>query len=335
MADTKVTLDQIVSLSKRRGFIFQSSEIYGGLGACWDYGPLGVELKQNIKNCWWDFMVRSREDVVGIDGSILMHPEVWVASGHVAGFHDPLVDCRESKNRYRFDQMLAYRHPSRHDLPLFAFMEDNPSPAEAKIKKMAKGAGLEEFEVIPLPNIAEEDQARVIGPDATQPDTLTKPRQFNLMFKTHVGAVEETASVVYLRPETAQAIFVNFKNVQQTTRMKVPFGIAQIGKAFRNEIVIGSADFPRHTGAGSTLEQPAFIFQPGVGQAQVARQAYVKSLEFVVLQRARGEHAPRRIPKQPFMAAGAKQSILRTDIVVRSQAIEKFQLRDRGGGFPL
>lgn len=160
MPDTKVTLDQIVSLSKRRGFIFQSSEIYGGLGACWDYGPLGVELKQNIKNCWWDFMVRSREDVVGIDGSILMHPEVWVASGHVAGFHDPLVDCRESKNRYRFDQMLAYRHPSRHDLPLFAFMEDNPSPAEAKIKKMAKGAGLEEFEVIPLPNIAEEDQAR-------------------------------------------------------------------------------------------------------------------------------------------------------------------------------
>lgn len=237
MPDTKVTLDQIVSLSKRRGFIFQSSEIYGGLGACWDYGPLGVELKQNIKNCWWDFMVRSREDVVGIDGSILMHPEVWVASGHVAGFHDPLVDCRESKNRYRFDQMLAYRHPSRHDLPLFAFMEDNPSPAEAKIKKMAKGAGLEEFEVIPLSNIAEEDQARVIGPDATQPGTLTKPRQFNLMFKTHVGAVEETASVVYLRPETAQAIFVNFKNVQQTTRMKVPFDIAQIGKAFRNEIV--------------------------------------------------------------------------------------------------
>ncbi|NUN98713.1 MAG: glycine--tRNA ligase, partial [Candidatus Omnitrophica bacterium] len=237
MEATKVTLDQIVSLCKRRGFIFQSSEIYGGLGACWDYGPLGVELKQNIKTCWWDFMVRAREDVVGMDGSILMHPEVWVASGHVSGFHDPLVDCKESKNRYRFDQLLVYRHPSRTDLPLFAFMEDNPDPALAKIKKQAKGTSVEDYSVFPLPEIPEHEYARVLGPDASEPGTLTKPRQFNLMFKTHVGAVEETASVVYLRPETAQAIFVNFRNVQQTTRMRVPFGIAQIGKAFRNEIV--------------------------------------------------------------------------------------------------
>lgn len=237
MQQTNVTLDKIVSLAKRRGFIFQSSEIYGGLGACWDYGPLGVELKQNIKNCWWDFMVRSRENVVGMDGSILMHPEVWVASGHVSGFHDPLVDCKESKNRYRYDQLMVYRHPSRTDLPLFAFPEGNPETAEAKIKKQAKGTHIEEFEVVPLPEVSEAEYGRVLGPDASEAGTLTKPRQFNLMFKTHVGAVEETADVVYLRPETAQAIFVNFKNVQQTTRMRVPFGIAQIGKAFRNEIV--------------------------------------------------------------------------------------------------
>jgi glycyl-tRNA synthetase len=237
MTNTKVTLDQIISLCKRRGFIFQSSEIYGGLGACWDYGPLGVELKQNIKNCWWDFMVRAREDVVGMDGSILMHPEVWVASGHVSGFHDPLVDCKESKNRYRYDQLLVYRHPTRTDLPLFAFTEGNPENAEVKIKKLAKGTKLEEYAIVPLPEIAKDEYDKVLGPDAGEPGTLTQPRQFNLMFKTHVGALEETASEVYLRPETAQAIFVNFKNIQQTTRLRVPFGIGQIGKAFRNEIV--------------------------------------------------------------------------------------------------
>jgi glycyl-tRNA synthetase len=233
----QVTLDQIVSLAKRRGFIFQSSEIYGGLGACWDYGPLGVELKNNIKNRWWEFMVHAREDVVGMDGSILMHPEVWVASGHVGGFHDPMVDCRESKKRYRYDQVFLLKHKTREDLPLFAFLETDPDQAVSKIKKLAKGTSLEEYETVALEHLPETERPRVIAPDTDQPGTLTEPRQFNLMFKTQVGAVEGAGMDVYLRPETAQAIFVNFKNIQQTTRQRVPFGIAQIGKAFRNEIV--------------------------------------------------------------------------------------------------
>lgn len=223
--------------------MFQSSEIYGGLSGAWDYGPLGVELKQNIKNCWWDFMVRSRENVVGMDGAILMAPEVWVASGHVSGFHDPLVDCRDTKKRYRYDQLYVYKHSSRDDLPCFAFTESDPAPALSKIKKLAKGTSPEDYEIIALEKAEGLDLARVIGPDTNDPGTLTEPRQFNLMFKTQLGAVEGEAAEIYLRPETAQAIFVNFKNVQQTTRQRVPFGIAQIGKAFRNEIVTKSFIF--------------------------------------------------------------------------------------------
>ena len=182
MSTEKLGLDDLVSMCKRRGFIFQSSEIYGGFAACWDYGPLGVELKNRIKELWWDAMVRRREDIVGMDGSILMHPEIWVASGHVASFHDPLVDCKACKRRFRADM------------------------------------------------IEEAKECPECGGE------LTEPRQFNLMFKTHIGPVEEDASIVYLRPETAQGIYVNFKNVLQTSRVKIPFGIAQIGKAFRNEI---------------------------------------------------------------------------------------------------
>jgi glycyl-tRNA synthetase len=175
-------LDDLVSMCKRRGFIFQSSEIYGGFAACWDYGPLGVELKNRVRELWWDFMVRRRDDVVGMDGSILMSPEIWVASGHVDSFHDPLVDCRECRRRFRADN-------------------------------------LENTEVCP---------------DCG--GQLTEPRQFNLMFKTHAGPVDDGDNVAYLRPETAQAIYVNFKNIQTACRMKLPFGIAQAGKAFRNEI---------------------------------------------------------------------------------------------------
>ncbi|MCA9424066.1 MAG: glycine--tRNA ligase [Candidatus Omnitrophica bacterium] len=233
----QLTLDQIVSLAKRRGFIFQSSEIYGGLGACWDYGPLGVELKNNIKNRWWEYMVHARENVVGMDGSILMHPEIWVASGHVAGFHDPMVDCKESKKRYREDHLLVYKHPVKEDLPYFAFVEAAAEEVEKKVKKMTKGIPIEDFNVVPLSEIPIPERDRVIGPDATEPGTLTEPRQFNLMFKTQLGALEGQTNEIYLRPETAQAIFVNFKNIQQTSRQRVPFGIAQIGKAFRNEIV--------------------------------------------------------------------------------------------------
>src|SRR6266571_1496981 len=179
-------MEKIVSLCKRRGFIFQSSEIYGGLNGLWDYGPLGVELKRNLKNYWWRVMVHERDDVVGMDGSILMNRAVWKASGHEDTFTDPMVDCRSCKARLRADQIVE--------------------------KKGAK-------------------QCPVCGGK-----DLTEPRSFNLMFKTYVGATEDESSVTYLRPETAQAIFVQFKNVLDVSRKKLPFGIAQIGKAFRNEI---------------------------------------------------------------------------------------------------
>ncbi len=190
-------MDKLVSLCKRHGFIFQSSEIYGGTGSVWDYGPLGVELKRNIKDRWWHAMVRSRDDVEGLDAAILMHPRVWEASGHVAGFTDPLVDCKTCKGRFRADKLADARC----------------------LQKPSKRPG-------------EWDAC-----------ALTEPRQFNLMFKTFMGPVEESASVVYLRPETAQGIYVNFLNVQQSTRQKIPFGIAQIGKAFRNEITPGNFIF--------------------------------------------------------------------------------------------
>ncbi|MGI8507938.1 MAG: glycine--tRNA ligase [Gemmatimonadaceae bacterium] len=190
-------MEKLVSLCKRRGFIFQSSEIYGGTGSVWDYGPLGVELKKNVKDQWWNAMVRSREDVEGLDASILMNPRVWEASGHVSGFVDPLVDCKTCKGRFRADRLEDARCPRKPSKHPGEFVECQ----------------------------------------------LTEPRQFNLMFKTFMGPVEESASVTYLRPETAQGIFVNFLNVQQSMRKKVPFGIAQIGKAFRNEITPGNFIF--------------------------------------------------------------------------------------------
>ena len=185
---SKVDMDKLVSLCKRRGFIFPSSEIYGGMGACYDYGPLGVELKNNVKKAWWKAVVQQRDDMVGLDASILMHPQTWVASGHVEGFADPLVDCKQCKQRWRADHI-----------------KDGKCPA----------CGGE----------------------------LTEPRMFNLMFKTFVGPVEDEASVAYLRPETAQGIFVNFQNVLNSTRKKLPFGIAQMGKSFRNEITTGNFIF--------------------------------------------------------------------------------------------
>jgi len=182
-----VDMDTLVSLCKRRGFIFQSSEIYGGFGSAWDYGPLGAELKRNVKNVWWRDLVQNREDIVGLDASILMKPDVWIASGHVEKFTDPLVDCKSCQRRFRADQ---------------------------------------------------------VGDRCPECDgELTEARQFNTMFKTFVGPVEDDASVAYLRPETAQGIFVNFPNVQSATRRKLPFGIAQIGKAFRNEITPGNFTF--------------------------------------------------------------------------------------------
>jgi glycyl-tRNA synthetase len=183
-----VEMDKIVSLCKRRGFIFQGSEIYGGIGSTWDYGPLGVELKKNVKEAWWNAVVRQRDDMEGLDAAILMHPEVWRASGHIENFTDPLVDCKKCKKRFRADDLKETKCPE---------------------------CGGE----------------------------LTEPRRFNLMFKTFMGPVEEEANIVYLRPETAQGIFVNFSNVQTAMRRKLPFGIAQIGKSFRNEITPGNFIF--------------------------------------------------------------------------------------------
>ena len=181
------SIEKIVSLSKRRGFIFQSSEIYGGLASTWDYGPLGVEMKNNIKNLWWQDIVTSRRNVIGMDAAILMHPEVWEASGHVQNFNDPMVDCKNCKARYRADHI------------------DLSKPCERCGK-----------------------------------NDWTEPRQFNLMFKTSLGALADSGDETYLRPETAQGIFVNFNNVVNTARQKLPFGIAQLGKAFRNEITTGN-----------------------------------------------------------------------------------------------
>ena len=184
----KVDMEKIVSLCRRRGFIFPSSEIYGGLQSCWDYGPLGVELKRNVKDSWWRAVVQERDDMVGMDASILMHPKTWEASGHLQGFTDPLVECKNCHLRWKADDL-------------------------------------------------DGDQCPSCGGE------LTEPRLFNLMFKTFMGPVEEDAAVVYLRPETAQGMFINFQNVINTTRKRLPFGIAQIGKAFRNEITVGNFIF--------------------------------------------------------------------------------------------
>ncbi len=233
--DYHVTMDALVSLCKRRGFIFQTSEIYGGINGFWDYGPLGVELKRNIKSCWWKSMTQLREDIVGLDSSIIMHPRVWEASGHVGNFKDPMLDCRETKGRYRADQINVLRHKTDDTALMFAFHEGDSAPAEKKVQKIAKG-DVADYETVALLDIPLDQYTRLVGPETNEPGTLTEPRAFNLMFKTFIGPVEESSSVAYLRPETAQGIFAQFANVCSTVRNKVPFGIAQIGKAFRNEI---------------------------------------------------------------------------------------------------
>ena len=237
-------MDDLVALCKRRGFIYPASEIYQGINGFWDYGPLGVELKNNIRDAWWHDMVRCPPagpdgealSIVGLDSSIIQNPRAWEASGHVGGFNDPMVDCRESKARYRHDHLLVFRHKSDADVPMFAFLEGEPAPALKRMKKLAKGRSPDDFETVAMTELGDDALPRIVGPDANKPGSLTEPRQFNLMFKTYVGAVQDEDSVAYLRPETAQGIFLNFKNVVDTSRVKVPFGIAQIGKAFRNEV---------------------------------------------------------------------------------------------------
>ena len=236
-------MDKIVSLCKRRGFVYPASEIYGGLNGCWDYGPLGAELKKNLKDYWWRRMVRERDDVVGMDGAILQNRRVWQASGHESTFSDPLVDCRETRQRFRADQVLF--SPVSVDDEIHGYVsvcesENQEAEAQKKIDRKRRKLGIKgEVGKPRLKPLTEADPAllpEIPSPNSDEPGTLTEPRQFNLMFKTYVGPVENDKNVTYLRPETAQAIFVQFKNISETSRVKIPFGIAQIGKAFRNEI---------------------------------------------------------------------------------------------------
>jgi glycyl-tRNA synthetase len=234
-------MDKVVSLCKRRGFVYPSSEIYGGLGSTWDYGPLGVALKNNIAAFWWREMTQLHENIVGLDAAILMHPRVWEASGHVAGFVDPLVDCKQCKARFK---------------------------AQDLVKQWRTKKKLADLCPVEIPEGGEGDLSylkQVRWSDASCPNcgtksTLTEPRLFNLMLKTFLGPVEEAAAVVYLRPETAQGIYVNYLNVINTSRVKIPFGIAQIGKAFRNEITPGNFIF--RTREFEQMEMQFFV-KPG------------------------------------------------------------------------
>ena len=248
-------MEQLVSLCKRRGFLFQSSEIYGGINGFWDYGPLGVELKRNIKEAWWHDMVTSHDELslaegapdryamTGLDTTIIMHPQVWKCSGHYDLFHDYMVDCRETKGRYRYDQVVG-RWVAYEGQRIFVTSTASGEEALEQIERRAlkffklraKQADRLDWqsELTPLPQVKNFEQ--VLAPEATQLGTLTEPREFNLMFKTYVGPLAGEENVAFLRPETAQGIFVNFKNVLDSTRLKIPFGIAQIGKSFRNEI---------------------------------------------------------------------------------------------------
>lgn len=236
-------MEELVGLCKRRGFIFPSSEIYGGYNGFYDYGPLGCELKRNIKEAWWRDMVHRRDDMVGLDSSIIMHPAIWKASGHVEGFSDPMVDCKESKLRYRADQLFFA--PVAVDGNVIGYVSLLESPdqqeqaeaaADALKRKQAVQGTLDPVVLRDYTEAKPEEYALIPSPATGKPGSLTPPRDFNLMFETHVGALRDASAVAYLRPETAQGIFANYKNIVDTGRVKVPFGIAQIGKAFRNEI---------------------------------------------------------------------------------------------------
>ncbi|MCB9979442.1 MAG: glycine--tRNA ligase [Rhodospirillales bacterium] len=262
MSDENMMKD-LVSLCKRRGFVFPASDIYGGINGFWDYGPLGVELKNNLRDLWWKWMVLcpplgpegteyagAPVSMVGLDSSIIQNPKTWEASGHVAGFTDPMVDCRETKLRYRADHLVVYSYLD--STFLFAFnKETSLEDVEKKIHKFAKKRGSENirqiFELGDFTKVIISDELKdrkynyhsldkIVAPDTLEPGTLTEPRQFNLMLDTYPGVIRDEAHKAYLRPETAQGIFLNFKNVLDSSRVKIPFGIAQIGKAFRNEV---------------------------------------------------------------------------------------------------
>ncbi len=230
------TMDKIVALSKARGFIYPGSEIYGGLANTWDYGNLGVELKNNVKNAWWSKFIRENPYNVGVDCAILMNPQTWVASGHLGGFSDPLMDCRECRERFRADQLIE------------GYMKDNGITQEGAVDAWSH----EEMKKY-------IDDNNIVCPSCGK-HNFTDIREFNLMFKTFQGVTEDAKNTVYLRPETAQGIFVNFKNVQRTSRKKIPFGIGQIGKSFRNEITPGNFTFRTREFEQMELE---FFCEPG------------------------------------------------------------------------
>ncbi len=247
----------IVSLAKRRGFVFPASEIYGGINGFWDFGPLGAQLKNNIRDAWWRDMVLCPPigpdgqplSIVGLDSSIIQNPKTWVASGHAGGFADLMTDCRETKNRYRADHIVCIAIAAEtkggvKNLGVLSTLEGDEAAdkirkkAEKLVKKVG-GGDIRPFDIQtarPFTELLEDERKQVIGPDTDTPGTLTEPRKFNLMFSTFVGVFENDDARAWLRPETAQGIFLNYKNVLDTSRVKVPFGIAQIGKAFRNEV---------------------------------------------------------------------------------------------------
>ena len=241
-----ISMDDLVSLCKRRGFIYPASEIYGGINGFWDYGPLGILLKNNLRDRWWRDMVLAPPmgpdgeelSIVGVDSSLVQNPRVWEASGHVGGFSDPMVDCRETKSRYRADHIMVLKLADTERM--YAFVENDEEGKAKALTTFGKYAKRDiaegDVEVVALVDLDVEQFAHVVGPEAKEAGTLTEPREFNLMFQTYVGAMQSEDSKAYLRPETAQGIFLNYKNVLDTMRVRVPFGIAQIGKAFRNEV---------------------------------------------------------------------------------------------------
>ncbi|OFW87356.1 MAG: glycine--tRNA ligase [Alphaproteobacteria bacterium RIFCSPHIGHO2_12_FULL_45_9] len=238
-------MKDIVALCKRRGFIFQASDIYGGINGFWDYGPLGTELKNNIRDLWWNAMVKcppigpdgNPVRIVGLDSAIIQNPEVWVASGHVGGFADPMTDCRETKKRYRADHLVVFIAKDG-SLPWLAVQagDDQLDLLAARIKKFAKGKAVTDYDATPFDKIALADIPNIVAPEASKAASLTEPKAFNLLFETHTGPIQSDDNKAYLRGETAQGIFINYKNIIDSSRVRVPFGIAQIGKAFRNEV---------------------------------------------------------------------------------------------------
>lgn len=267
MAKEQSVTEKIVSLAKRKGFVFQSSEIYGGLNGCWDYGPLGVELLKNIKEEWWKTMTY-REDVEGLDAAILMHPRVWEASGHVENFTDPMIDCKQCKARFRLDTLAESLSEKGKKKAVRGFKELLGDDAKDVIEKYFPSENENDhYTTETIESILEAEEELVVKflsttncPSCGTKGEFTSPRSFNLMFKTFLGPVEKSENAIFLRPETAQGIYVNFLNVQGASRQKLPFGIAQIGKAFRNEI--NTKNFLFRTREFEQMEMQYFV-KPG------------------------------------------------------------------------